>query len=72
MIKIMEEMDDNSLGHSDTKRIQISESAKHGSFVPQDDGKMEHRNILEDWIDHIVSFVGRDIDFSQYMIVADG
>jgi phosphomannomutase len=72
MVKIMEEMDGDSFPHSDEGRIQTSENTQHGSFVPQDDGKIEHRNVLEDWIDHIISFVGRDVDFSQYTIVADG
>jgi phosphomannomutase len=34
--------------------------------------KIEQRNVLEDWTDHIISFVGKDTDFSQYTIVADG
>jgi hypothetical protein len=36
------------------------------------DARVEMRDVLEDWVDHIISFVGRDIDFSQYTIVADG
>jgi phosphomannomutase len=67
-VKIMTNMEDGSR-HSDEGRIQISE---HGSFVPQDDGKVEHRDVLEDWIDHIISFAGKWIDYSQYTIVADG
>ena len=35
------------------------------------DWKIEHRNVLEDWTDHILQFLW-DTDFSQYTIVADG
>jgi phosphomannomutase len=34
--------------------------------------RIEYRDVLEDWIDHIIDFVGRDVDFSQYTIVVDG
>jgi phosphomannomutase len=34
--------------------------------------RVEIRNILEDWIDHIISFAWEDVNFSQYTIVADG
>jgi phosphomannomutase len=34
--------------------------------------KIEHRDVLEDWINHILDFVGRDVDFTPYTIVADG
>ena len=70
MVDIMNSMDNSR--HSDEGRIQVSENTEHGSFVPQDDGKIEHRNVLADWTTHILSFVGRDVDFSQYTIVADG
>jgi phosphomannomutase/phosphoglucomutase len=33
---------------------------------------VEHRDILEDWVNHILDFVGRDVDFTPYTIVADG
>ena len=35
-------------------------------------GSIEHRDVTEDWVDHILDFVGRDTDFSAYTIVADG
>ncbi len=35
-------------------------------------GTLEKRDVLEDWIDHILDFVGRDVDFTPYTIVADG
>lgn len=34
--------------------------------------RVEKRNVLEDWIDHILRFVGSWVDFSRYTIVADG
>jgi len=34
--------------------------------------RIEHRDVVEDWTDHILDFVGRDVDFSAYTIVADG
>lgn len=36
------------------------------------DVKIEYRDVLEDWTEHIIDFVGRDVNFSQYTIVADG
>jgi len=66
MVRIMEGMD--SSRHSElAKNPGVS-----GSFVPQDDGKVEHRDVEGDWVEHILNFVGRDVDFSQYTIVADG
>jgi phosphomannomutase len=34
--------------------------------------KNEQRNVLEDWVTHILSLTSSDTDFSQYTIVADG
>ncbi len=34
--------------------------------------KVEYRDVSNDWVDHILRFVGNDIDFSSYTIVADG
>ena len=66
MVKVMESMD--SSRHSELAK----NPGTSGSFVPQDDGKVENRNVLEDWVDHILDFVGRDVDFTPYTIVADG
>ena len=33
---------------------------------------IEEKNILEDWIAHILAFTGKGIDYSKYTIVADG
>jgi phosphomannomutase len=33
---------------------------------------VEHRDVSWDWVDHIMKFIGSDIDFSSYTIVADG
>ena len=33
---------------------------------------IEEKNILEDWIEHILAFTGKGIDYSKYTIVADG
>lgn len=65
MVKIMEGMDD--FCHSEKGRIQVSDNTEY-----RNDGKIEHRDVVEDWTDHILDFVGRDVDFSQYTIVADG
>lgn len=35
-------------------------------------GALEHRDILDDWIWHILSFVWEEVDFSSYTIIADG
>ncbi len=66
MVKVMVSMD--SSRHSELAK----NPGTSGSFVPQDDGKVENRNVLEDWVDHILDFVGRDVDFTPYTIVADG
>lgn len=34
--------------------------------------RVEKRNVLEDWTDHILHFVWSWVDFSRYRIVADG
>lgn len=33
---------------------------------------IESKNILEDWVNHILTFIWKGIDFSKYRIVADG
>lgn len=53
----MKEMNHPSLSHSELAKNPEDKNGEHGSFVPQDDGKIEHRDILEDWVDHIISFV---------------
>ena len=34
--------------------------------------RKEVRDVTEDWTSHILSFIGKEIDFSKYRIVADG
>lgn len=53
----------------DMVKIMESMSPDNGGAI---DEKVEHRDVVEDWTDHILDFVGRDVDFSQYTIVADG
>lgn len=33
---------------------------------------VEYRDVSDDWVNHIQSFVGNDVDFSRMTIVADG
>ena len=39
---------------------------------PSQKQAIETRNVVEDWNNHILKFVGSDVDFSQYTLVADG
>lgn len=77
MVKIMTNMEDGiypiekgGQGGLALQKNQSSVSPSASQLLSQ--GALEHRNVLEDWIDHIISFVGKDVDFSQYTIVADG
>jgi phosphomannomutase len=77
MVKIMNEMNipivpvipglTRDPGIWDTRFLPTQEWQELGN-----DSKIEHRDVLEDWIDHIISFAGKWIDYSQYTIVADG
>jgi phosphomannomutase len=53
---------------------EMVEIMKNVEWTMKNDGtvKIEHRDVLEDWVDHILDFVGRDVDFTPYTIVADG
>jgi phosphomannomutase len=42
------------------------------TYVDIDEGKKEYRDVSDAWIEHILDFAGRDIDWSTYTIVADG
>jgi phosphomannomutase len=53
----------------DMVKIMESMSPDSGEVI---EGKIENRNVENDWVEHILDFVGRDVDFSQYTIVADG
>jgi len=50
--------------------VEIMESLD----IPDDDisENVEYRDVSDDWVNHIQSFVGTDVDFSQLTIVADG
>lgn len=50
--------------------VSIMNSLSH----KQDDieTRIETKDILEDWVNHILHFTGSRIDFSKYRIVADG
>ncbi len=52
--------------------VKIMEAMQSEEWISSMNGKIEHRNVLADWTSHILSFVGHDVDFSQYTIVADG
>ncbi len=51
--------------------VEIMEKMSDEWWVIGDE-KIEYRNLLEDWVDHILRFTGKGIDFSSYTIVADG
>lgn len=40
--------------------------------IPPSQGGLEQRDVLEEWIDHILAFIGKGVNFSKYTIVADG
>lgn len=66
MVEIMNTLNDDILS-------QFRHSRENGNLDSTSfPGMTECRDILEDWVDHILDFVGRDVDFSQYTIVADG
>ena len=51
--------------------VAIMQSIDPATFVVS--GGLEHRDVTDDWVDHILSFVGASsLDFSSYTIVADG
>lgn len=52
--------------------VEIMQSMTNDEWWMTNNENVEHRDVLEDWVDHILDFVGRDVDFSQYTIVADG
>jgi phosphomannomutase len=58
MVEVMESMSQSSVSTSSSQLLS--------------QGAIESRDVLEDWVDHILDFVGRDVDFSEYTIVADG
>ena len=55
-----------------TEMIEIMNSIEIGLLHPEVVGTIETRDVQEDWVDHILGFIGKDIDFSSYTIVADG
>lgn len=54
-----------------TAMIHIMRSMKE-KYESWKTTKSENRDILEDWTNHIISFIGNHIDFSKYTIVVDG
>jgi hypothetical protein len=50
-------------------KIMEQMNGDNGELIEE---KTEHRDVINDWVEHILDFVGRDVDFSQYTIVADG
>lgn len=53
----------------DMVKIMESMNGDNGELIAE---KIEHRDVENDWVEHILDFVGRDVDFSAYTIVADG
>ena len=52
--------------------VEVMNSIEIGLLHPEVVGTVEKRDVVEDWVDHILEFIGKDIDFSSYTIVADG
>jgi phosphomannomutase/phosphoglucomutase len=52
--------------------VEIMNSVEIGKLYVEGAGMIETRNVVEEWVDHILGFIGKDIDFSSYTIVADG
>lgn len=53
----------------DMVKIMEAMNGDSGELIQE---KSEQRDVTDDWVEHILNFVGRDIDFSHYTIVADG
>ena len=80
MVKIMEEMGacvssfvkELATRNEETEDFVSGNDMEQIPPAPLYKGGIETRDVVEDWTDHILDFVGRDVDFSQYTIVADG
>ncbi len=73
MVDIMNEMkNEKSFRHSELAKNPEIKISENESFLRQNDGGIEQRDILEDWITQILWFTSPSTNFSRYSIVADG